>query len=224
MFGIMSDENHIAQTATDEAVRTGVGIGVGALLAALAAWATLARAKIARWWNASRIERTEAAAAMQSIADSLKTLASDFHEKGKRDDQIIATIREGFRALLDGHRVNAKMAELALESSPTPMWRCDPSGEAEWVNAACAAYFGMPVKDMLGNGWQARVHPEHRDRVRRALERTVMHKEPYNVEYAVRTDHGWRNSYASGQPIVSDDGTLLGIIGTVEPIPTTLAA
>jgi PAS domain S-box-containing protein len=219
----VSDENHIASAAADEAVRTGVGIGVGATLAALAAWAAIARKRIVRWWNAGKIERAETAAAMQSIAESLKTLANDFREKSKRDDQIIATIREGFRALLDGHRINARMAEMALETSPTPMWRCDANGEAAWVNAACAAYFGMPVKDMLGNGWQARVHPEHRDRLRRALERTVMHKEPYNVEYGVRTDHGWRNSYASGMPIISEDGTLLGILGTVEPIPTIAA-
>jgi len=213
----MSDESHLSNDATREAVK----LSVGAVFLALVTWAGIARKRIAKRWNAGKIERAESVAAMQSIADSLKTLANDFREKSAKDDQIIETIRDGFRALLDSHRVNARMAELALESSPTPMWRCNSHGEAEWVNLACAAYFGMPAADMLGNGWQAKIHPEHREKVRRALERTVMHKEPYNVEYAVRGEHGWKNSYASGQPIISDDGTLLGILGTVERVGVT---
>jgi len=183
------------------------------------------RVFIAKRWNAGKIERAESIAAMRSIADSLRTLANDFREKSAKDDQIIATIRDGFRALMDGHKINARMAELALESSPTPMWRCAANGDAEWVNLACANYFGLPVRDMLGSGWQARVHPDHRAKVREALNRTVMYHEPYNVEYAVRGEHEWKNSFASGKPILSEDGkTLLGILGIVEPVQTQAAA
>jgi PAS domain S-box-containing protein len=214
----MSDENHIG----DAAVREGVAYGVGLLLSGIVAWMALARKRIAKWWNAGKVERAESAAAMRSIAESLKTLSADFREKSAKDDEIIATIRDGFRALLDGHRVNAKMAELALESSPTPMWRCDAEGNAEWVNPACATYFGLPVREMLGSGYQARIHPDHRRKVREALDRTIMYHEPYNVEYAVRGERSWKNSFASGKPILSEDGkTLLGIRGIVEPVDAT---
>ncbi len=214
----MSDENHIASAASDEVTRGIAAAALSAVIAAVIAW----RKRVLAWWNAGKVERAESAAAMRSIADSLKTLANDFREKSAKDDQIITTIRDGFRALLDGHRVNAKMAELALESSPTPMWRCDAKGDAEWVNLACANYFGLPVLDMLGSGWQARIHPDHRGKVREALDRTVMYHEPYNVGYAVRSEGGWKNSFASGKPILSEDGkTLLGILGIVEPVDTT---
>jgi PAS domain S-box-containing protein len=214
----MPDQSHISDDATREAVK----LGVGAVFLALATWAGIARKRILKWCNAGKIERAESVAAMRSIADSLQTLATDFREKSAKDDQIITTIRDGFRALLDGHRVNARMAELALESSPTAMWRCNPQGEAEWVNLACANYFGLPVRDMLGSGWQARVHPDHRGKVREALDRTIMYHEPYNVGYAVRTGTGWKNSFASGKPILSEDGkTLLGILGIVEPVDVT---
>lgn len=221
----MSDERNFSDTATHETIKFGVALALTGLLA----WAALARRRISLWWNAGKIERAKNAevlaafmAEARSMAESLKALATDFREKAAKDDQIITTIRDGFRVLMDGHRVNGRMAELALESSSTPMWRCDPKGDAEWVNLACANYFGLPVRDMLGSGWQARVHPDHRKKVREALDRTIMYHEPYSVGYAVRDEHGWKNSFASGKPILSEDGkTLLGILGIVEPVDTT---
>jgi hypothetical protein len=38
----------------------------------------------------------------------------------------------------------------------------------------------------------------------------------------VRGERSWKNSFASGKPILSEDGkTLLGILGIVEPVDAT---
>lgn len=213
----MSDDRQIFDTVTQEATK----FSVAAVLTVLFAWAALQRKRLAKWWNRDKEAFREAVSAWRSIADSLAQFTVEFREHKRQNDEIVCTMKDCVRALLNGQKVNAQMSELALENSPVPMWRCSATGKADWVNPACAKYFGLPIKDMLGAGWQSVVHPEHHDRIHRALERTALRHEPYNVEYAVRTPSGWKNTYASGKAILSEDGkTLLNIIGTVEPVHT----
>lgn len=212
----MSD-HPILEEATHEAVRW----GVGSILVGVAGGLTIWKSKIIYFFKSRRLREEENSKSMASIATSLDNLAQQFKEERENNKKIADILQEGFKALMRSHLVSAKMAELALENSPIAMWRCNSDGEADWVNKACADYFELPIRDMLGKGWQAKVHPDHRHKVQEALNRTRKYHEPYNVGYSVRGKDHWKNSFASGTAIVDENNNLINIIGIIEPVETS---
>jgi PAS fold len=62
---------------------------------------------------------------------------------------------------------------------------------------------------LLGHNWEAELHPDDLDKVRRAWKQAAADNLPFNNEYRLRDgsrQYKWRRSYAA--PVFADDGSL----------------
>lgn len=202
----MSDENHLAHTATDEAVRTGVGIGLGALVAAGVAM----RKRIAAWWR------------RPTLADALTKLSGVVEKL----DGTMKSVITGLRDISDGLAVAEANVGLMLDASTAAVWFTNAQGECVRVNRALCDLFELTPEQALGEhgrGWLRAVVPEHRERVWREFKSAIANGIPYACHYSLQTSKGLVNVVATGEVIRSRDDRILTVRGTVEPLPSIAA-
>src|SRR5262245_23586844 len=76
------------------------------------------------------------------------------------------------------------------ESLPLLVWTCRADGTCDYVNPQFVAYTGIPEAKQLGFDWLQQVHPDDREPLFAAWNRTVATGEPYDVEYRMRRNDG----------------------------------
>ncbi|HUF75824.1 MAG TPA: PAS domain S-box protein [Longimicrobiales bacterium] len=82
-------------------------------------------------------------------------------------------IRGAVAACLDITRLKAIERQLReteerfrqlADSAPVHIWMGDAEGRMAHVNARCLEYVGLPLEEMIGEGWREVVHPQDRER------------------------------------------------------------
>lgn len=202
----MGDERQIADTATQEAIKAGVGLGIGAAAAAFA----LCWKKIVRWWQ------------QPTLADALIKLSSVVENLDGTMKQVIV----GLRDISDGLAVNESNVGLMLDASSVAMWFTNAAGECVKANRAMCEMFGLTHEQVVadhGRGWMRAVVPEHRERVWREFKSALASGVPYACHYSINTKTGLLNVIAKGEVIRSRDDRILTVRGTVEPLNATAA-
>jgi PAS domain S-box-containing protein len=89
----------------------------------------------------------------------------------------------------------------AVEAADLGTFYCPmPMGDIIW-NDKCKEYFWLdPEARVTFEIFYARIHEEDRERTRQAVDRTVYHREPYDIEYrTVAPDGRWRWIRAKGR-------------------------
>lgn len=129
--------------------------------------------------------------------------------------------------LVQGHDITAQKrleAELAgqvererflAQSIPQQVWTSLPDGTLDFVNRQVTEYFGTNEADVLGAGWQSKIHhddiAECLSRWRRALDTG----EDYEVEFRLRrADGSWRWHLGRARAFRDVDGAIVKWFGT----------
>lgn len=103
---------------------------------------------------------------------------------------------------------------------PHLVWVADASGVAQYFNASATEFTGLPMADLVGEGWLSVVHPRDVDAVCQAWKAAVASGEPSQAEYRVRDRHGaYRRMQDRARPVL-EAGEVVRWIGTwtdVEP-------
>ncbi len=115
---------------------------------------------------------------------------------------------------MDFKETEAQFAVLA-ESLPQLVWSSRPDGHVDYVNRRWREFTGLMTEQLLGNGWEAAIHPEDLPEVREQWRQSLETGQAYEWEYRVRSaagDYEWFLSRAT--PIQDLSGTIARWFGT----------
>lgn len=112
-----------------------------------------------------------------------------------------------------------KQAEIAartlIDAIPHRIWSGPPDGTNDYVNDRWRSETGLGLEEMRGDGWQTLVHPEDRDRVRKAWHYSVQNGTPYEQEERHRCADGTYRWYLNlGVPLRDAEGRIVRWYGT----------
>jgi diguanylate cyclase (GGDEF)-like protein/PAS domain S-box-containing protein len=120
----------------------------------------------------------------------------------------------------------AYLADLeALQRAPVGIFRTDASGRCEFVNDRWCDFAGLEASAALGAGWLQAVHPDDRERVLSAWRAAVAAESDVRDEFRFLRPDGivtWLSGSARG--LRSDDGRIVGYVGTLTDIGDEIAA
>lgn len=102
-----------------------------------------------------------------------------------------------------------------VEVSPQVVWFGDAGGNVTYCNACWYDYTGLPAGETGEGSWMGVIHPDHRERTRRAWLSAAGSGRPYEVEFPLRRSDGeYRWFLSRAQPVRDAEGTLRSWIGT----------
>jgi PAS domain S-box-containing protein len=141
--------------------------------------------------------------------------------------QVLATVADSI-----AHGINHWRAVEALRDSQERfdlMIRGTDQGIWDWNILTDEIYMTPRFKEMLGYEehqfessyamWKSRLHPEDRDQAMQALWQHLEQRQPYRVDYRLRTNSGeYRWFHARGQALWDGDGRAFRMVGSIVDI------
>jgi PAS domain S-box-containing protein len=116
-------------------------------------------------------------------------------------------------------RENEERFRCLSACSPVGIFQTDVEGRCTYTNPRCRAICDFTDQESLGEGWSQSVHPEDRQRVFRDWSETTREGRSYSDELRFQTKEGnVRWVHVRSSPMFSDQGKLIGHVGTVEDI------
>ena len=95
------------------------------------------------------------------------------------------------------------------------VWMADARGLVNFVNRKWLTFTGRRLRDELGNGWAASVHPDDLDGCLDLYTSAVRDQRPILIEYRLRRSDGvYRWIADCALPLHEDDGEFAGYVGT----------
>ena len=121
----------------------------------------------------------------------------------------------------DAVREAVERLEVAIAGSGEGLW--------DWKIASNEVWWSPELRDLLGSGeqdgyggqrgWEARLHPDDRDRVQRSLADHLEHRAPYEMEYRLRVPSGEYRWFSDrGQAIWDDAGAQVRMSGSLRDV------
>ena len=102
---------------------------------------------------------------------------------------------------------------------PQIVWTARPDGSAQWVNQRCEDYTGIPLAEVLGEGWLSSIHPDDRDGVMTRWLADVVAGVGHDMEYRIRgIDGRYRWFKSRGLPVRDESGRVAQWLGTITDI------
>jgi len=140
---------------------------------------------------------------------------------GLVNDALIARLEPD-----NGPEASSQVAErterLRRLANQTPLiiWQTDRRGDMVFLNTTWSTVTGLSEYESRGSGWIAALQPEERAACLAAETRSG--GTPWQAHLRVRlrrADGGYREMVSHGRPFTDPQGTLLGYIGTLAPLP-----
>ena len=104
---------------------------------------------------------------------------------------------------------------LIADAAPVLLWTSNADGQRTWFNAGWLAFVGRTLDTEIGDGWQANVNPNDRERLNRTFTAAFQLRQPFEAEFSLRRYDGrYRTLLEKGLPITGRDGDFNGYIGT----------
>ncbi len=99
-------------------------------------------------------------------------------------------------------------------SGSTLIWTSGPDRRRNYVNEPWLRFTGRALVQELGKGWMEGLHPDDRERSRRAAISAFDQRQPFSREYRLRhADGSYRWLREDGSPRYDSQGGFLGYIG-----------
>jgi PAS domain S-box-containing protein len=124
---------------------------------------------------------------------------------------LTAVMAQRLERAAEMERVN----EALIDAIPQQIWSGPPDGTLDYCNQRWRSGTGLGLQDLRGDGWQAMLHPEDRDRVLKAWRESVATGTPYEQEERHRgVDGTYRWYLARGIPQRDAEGRIVRWYGT----------
>lgn len=102
-----------------------------------------------------------------------------------------------------------------VNATPHMVWSALANGYADYFNERMAAFTGMTIDSLRGNGWTELVHSEDRNRVWDAWCQSVQSETHITVEFRFRHHSGqYRWVLCRGEPVLNSVGRVVRWMGT----------
>src|SRR5713101_7148779 len=132
-----------------------------------------------------------------------------------RDEQRNIVEWYGLTCDIEEQKRAERQARTLIEAIPQQIWSGPPDGTIDYCNERWRSYAGLELEDLRGDGWQAMLHPDDRDRVLKAWRESVANGTPYEQEERHRgADGRYRWFLCRGVPLRDDDGRIVRWYGT----------
>lgn len=113
---------------------------------------------------------------------------------------------------------NARFQAL-VDATAQIVWSASPSGKFIEDSPSWRSFTGQPYEAFAGDGWMDMVHPDDRDRTRKAWTRAILEREVYEVDYRLRhASGGYRWTRTRGVPLTTASGAVVEWVGMNEDI------
>ena len=98
---------------------------------------------------------------------------------------------------------------------PVMVWTARPDTTLDFVNNTIAVFTGLPVEQLLDNGWLDHIHPDDVERCQAIYMPAVEARRPFYMEYRLRRpDGGYAWVLDTGVPRYEPDGRFAGYVGS----------
>lgn len=139
--------------------------------------------------------------------------------------QVAAKNLEGRRATrllqqtIEAEQATQKRVRALNESAPGGVYYTDAKGACTYTNPAWQAIFGLNLRQSLGNGWSAAIHPEDRVHIITAWTEATRQATEFDWSFRLlRADQSVRHIHSRARPVFDDKQTLLGFVGSIEDV------
>ena len=96
---------------------------------------------------------------------------------------------------------------LVIDTIPQEIWSGPADGSLDFCNTQFRSYTGLAQEESQGDGWQRMLHPDDRERVRKAWRESVMNGTPFEEEVRHRAANGqYRWFLVRGVPLRDSEG------------------
>jgi PAS domain S-box-containing protein len=108
---------------------------------------------------------------------------------------------------------------LLSRCSPVGIFLMDTDGRYTYANPSCQAISGFAVQENWQTDWINSIYEQERSKVLADWSTTIQQGQPYSEEFRIQTrERGMRWVHVRTAPMLSDQGELLGHVGTLEDI------
>lgn len=108
----------------------------------------------------------------------------------------------------------AKRFRVMVDGAPVMLWSARPDATLDFVNQTCAKVSGLPIEQLLDDGWLSCVHPDDLGPIRDRYVPAMSAGLPFQLEYRVRVaDGSWRWLLSIAAPQHAADGSHVGYVG-----------
>lgn len=132
--------------------------------------------------------------------------------------RVAVHILETKRAARNHAMIAAELSALS-DAAPMGLYAADSAGQCTHVNARWMEIYGQTGQESPGDGWVAHLHPEDRARVWQAWADCVATGALFDQEFRLaRPSGGGRIVRSVAKRVVAPDGSLSGVVGSVEDV------
>ncbi|WKL57670.1 response regulator [Asticcacaulis sp. ZE23SCel15] len=111
------------------------------------------------------------------------------------------------------------------EAMPQLVWATSANGGVAYMNRHWQSYTGLPLEQLMGEGWVEVLHPDDRDRTVQHWADAVAGRAAYDIEYRLRRfDGAYRWFKTRGVSVRDDDGQVRIWYGTCTDIQNSVVA
>ena len=112
-------------------------------------------------------------------------------------------------------RESEERFRLMANGAPVMVWTARPDMSTDFYNSTVLQFTGLPIEELLDDGWLRRVHPDDLDSCMRSYVPAFSARKPIQMEYRFRrADGSYRWLLDTGVPRYAPDGTFAGYIGS----------
>ena len=135
-------------------------------------------------------------------------------EVTRANRELQAALAENQQAL-DALRESERRFRSLADNAPVMIWMSDEHQRFTYVNRTWLTATGRALDDELGDGWVKDIHPDDQNRVWAAFSHSFDRRASLRTEFRLHHatgEHRW--VLANGQPRFSEEGDLLGYVGS----------
>ena len=145
----------------------------------------------------------------------IKRLNEELEQKVEERTRELAATNEALRRQILEREEIEKQSRALINAIPQQIWSGPSDGTLDYCNERWRSYMGIGLEELRGDGWQAMLHPDDRDRVLKAWHEAVLNGASYEQEERHRSaDGNYRWFLARGVPMRDTEGRIVRWYGT----------